>query len=136
MDNESAQARGRKNIMGTSLNFQVTGYVGSDPQVRQVGEQQVASFSVAVSRKNRNGDKQTVWVRVNCWNRLADIAQQYVKKGSLIQATAEWMRMSAWMDQSGTPQPSLDIDAQRLVLLDRVENGDNGHSESGEDIPF
>ena len=123
--------------MGTSLNMQVTGYVGSDPQVRQVGEQNVASFSVAISRKNRNGDKQTVWVRVSCWNKLADFAVKYVHKGSLVQVTAEWLRQSAWMDQTGTPQPSLDIDAQRLVLLDRAENGDNGHSdESMSDIPF
>ena len=122
--------------MGTSLNVQMTGFVGSDPQVRQVGEQNVASFSVAVSRKNRAGEKQTLWVRVNCWNRLADIAQQYVKKGSLIQATSEWLRPSAWVDQSGTPQPSLDMDANRLVLLDRAENGDNGHGESEEQIPF
>ncbi|NUQ04008.1 MAG: single-stranded DNA-binding protein [Anaerolineae bacterium] len=75
--------------MGSSLNMQVTGYVGSDPQVRQVGEQTVASFSVAVSRKNRAGEKQTVWVRVSCWNKLADIAVKYVHKGSLIQATAD-----------------------------------------------
>jgi len=122
--------------MGTSLNMQVTGYVGSDPQVRQVGEQQVASFSVAVSRKTRSGDKQTVWVRVSCWNKLAEIAAKYVRKGSLVQVTAEWLRPSAWMDQTGTPQPSLDIDANRLVLLDRAENGDNGHAEGGEDIPF
>jgi single stranded DNA-binding protein len=135
MENRSAQ-REEKHIMGSSLNFQVTGYVGSDPQVRQVGEQQVASFSVAVSRKNRNGDKQTVWVRVSCWQKLCDVAVRYVKRGSLVQVTAEWLRQSAWMDQTGTPQPSLDIDAQRLVLLDRVENGDNGHSEGGEDIPF
>ena len=122
--------------MGTSINLQVTGYVGSDPQIRQVGEQNVASFSVAVSRKNRNGDKQTVWVRVNCWNKLADVAAQYVHKGSLVQVTAEWLRQSAWVDQSGTPQPSLDVDANRLVLLDRVENGENsenGHSEGAED---
>jgi single-stranded DNA-binding protein len=51
--------------MGTSINMQITGFVGSDPQVRQVGEQHVASFSVAVSRKNRSGEKQTLWVRVN-----------------------------------------------------------------------
>ncbi|MBE2271518.1 MAG: single-stranded DNA-binding protein, partial [Anaerolinea sp.] len=57
--------------MGTSINMQVTGFVGSDPQVRQVGEQSVASFSVAVSRKNRAGEKQTLWVRVNCWNKLS-----------------------------------------------------------------
>ncbi len=122
--------------MGTSVNMQITGFVGSDPQVRQVGEQSVASFSVAVSRKNRAGEKQTLWVRVNCWNRLSEVAQQYVKKGSLIQATSEWLRLSAWTDQSGTPQPSLDIDANRLVLLDRAENGDNGHSEETADIPF
>ena len=121
--------------MGTSLNMQVTGYVGSDPQVRQVGELSVAAFSVAVSRKTRNGEKQTVWVRVNCWNKLSDVASQYVHKGSLVQVTADWLRPSAWMDQAGTPQPSLDIDAHRLVLLDRAENGDNGQSE-GADIPF
>ena len=122
-------------MMYTSINMQVTGFVGSDPQVRQVGEQTVASFSVAVSRKNRAGEKQTLWVRVNCWNKLSEVAAQYVRKGSLVQVTAEWLRPSAWVDQTGTPQPSLDMDANRLVLLDRAENGDNGHSES-EDIPF
>lgn len=122
--------------MGTMLTMSVTGFVGGEVTVRQVGEQRVASFSVAVSRKNRAGEKQTLWVRVNCWNRLADVAQQYVKKGSLIQATSEWLRPSAWVDQSGTPQPSLDMDANRLVLLDRAENGDNGHSENEEQIPF
>ena len=44
--------------MGTSINIQVTGFVGSDPQVKTVGEQQVASFSVAVNRKNGGGKKQ------------------------------------------------------------------------------
>lgn len=122
--------------MGTMMTMSVTGFVGGEVTVRQVGEQRVASFSVAVSRKNRAGEKQTLWVRVNCWNRLADIAQQYVKRGSLIQATSEWLRPSAWVDQSGTPQPSLDMDANRLVLLDRAENGDSGHSEPEEQIPF
>jgi len=124
-------------MMDTSLHMQVTGYVGSDPQVRQVGEQSVASFSVAVSRKNRAGEKQTLWVRVNCWNKLSEVAAQYVKKGSLIQVSSEWLRPSAWVDQSGTPQPSLDMDANRLVLLDRAENGNTGHSEEAmSDIPF
>jgi len=123
-------------MMDTSLHMQVTGFVGSDPQVRQVGEQSVASFSVAVSRKNRAGEKQTLWVRVNCWNKLSEVAAQYVKKGSLIQVSSEWLRPSAWVDQSGTPQPSLDMDANRLVLLDRAENGNTGHSEDTADIPF
>jgi single-stranded DNA-binding protein len=88
---------------------------------------------VAVSRKNRAGDKQTVWMRVNAWYKLSDVAAHYVHKGSLVQVMAEWLRPSAWIDQSGTPQPSLDIDANRLVLLDRAENGD---AENSEEIPF
>jgi single-strand DNA-binding protein len=119
--------------MYTSINIQVTGFVGSDPQVKTVGEQQVASFSVAVNRKNSGGKKQTLWVRVNCWNKLSEIAAQYVKKGSLVQVTTEWLRPSAWIDQSGAPQASLDLDVNRLVLLDRLESDE---PESGEDIPF
>lgn len=117
--------------MGTSLNIQVTGFVGSDPQVKTVGEQRVASFSVAVNRKNGGGQKQTLWVRVSAWGKLADVAAQYVHKGSLLQVTSEWLRPSAWIDQSGTPQVSLDMDANRLVLLDRVEQ-----EELAADIAF
>ncbi len=117
--------------MGTSLNLHITGFVGSDPQVKAVGEQQVASFNIAVNRKNGGGKQQTVWVRVNCWNKLADVASQYVRKGSLVQVSAEWLRPSAWIDQSGTPQASLDIDASRLVLLDRVEQ-----DTSAEEVDF
>jgi len=52
--------------MGSSINIQVTGYVGSEPQIKDVGEQKVASFSLAVNRMTRNGTQQTLWVRVNC----------------------------------------------------------------------
>ena len=122
--------------MGSSMDIQVTGFVGSDPQVREVGEQRVASFNVAVSRKNRAGQKQTQWLRVNCWNKLADIAEQFVHKGSLVQVKAEWLRPSAWIDQSGTPQAANDIDAHRLVLLDRVGSGDDADEAQAADIPF
>ncbi len=121
--------------MGTMINISVTGFVGSEPQVREVGEQRVASFSVAVNRKNGNGQKQTLWVRVNCWNKLADVATQYVHKGSLVQVMTEWMRPSAWIDQSGSPQASVDLDANRLILLDRGENGASEDSPE-EEIPF
>ncbi len=124
--------------MGTIINVSITGFVGSDPQVRTVqtssGDKQVASFSVAVNRTNGGGQKQTLWVRVNCWNALADVAAKYVRKGSLVQVTSEWLRPSTWVDQSGSPQASLDMDANRLVLLDR----NNGESEDtpDEQIPF
>jgi len=90
---------------------------------------------VAVNRKNSNGDKQTLWVRVNAWNKLADVAMQYIHKGSQVQITAEWLRPSAWIDQNGNPQASIDADANRLILLDRIDN-DVEEESAGEQIPF
>ena len=123
--------------MGTIISINITGFVGSDPQVRTVqtssGDKQVASFSVAVNRTTSGGQKQTLWVRVNCWNALADVASKYVRKGSLVGVTTEWLRPNAWIDQSGSAQASIDIDANRLILLDRT-NGDS--EDSSEEIPF
>jgi len=99
--------------MGTIISINITGFVGSDPQVRTVqtsnGDKQVASFSVAVNRTNGGGQKQTLWVRVNCWNALADVAARYVRKGSLVGVTTEWLRPSAWVDQSCEFQCNLRI---------------------------
>lgn len=118
--------------MGSSINIQVTGFVGSEPQMKTVGEQRVASFSLAVNRKTSSGKQQTLWVRVNAWNGLADVAAKYVRKGSMVQVSTEWLRSSAWIDQNGTPHSSLDLDANRLVLLDRVETNE----QETEQIPF
>ena len=125
--------------MSSIFQINFVGFVGSDPSIRTVqtsnGDKQVASFSVAVNRTNGGGQKQTLWVRVNCWNALADVVARYVRKGSLVGVTTEWLRPSAWVDQSGSPQASIDIDANRLILLDRV-NGDSDQTSEEEQIPF
>ena len=51
--------------MGSSISVQITGFVGSDVVLKEVGEQRVASFSLAVNRKTSTGKQQTLWVRVN-----------------------------------------------------------------------
>lgn len=125
--------------MSSIIQISITGFVGSDPQVRTVqtsnGDRQVASFSVAVNRTNGGGQKQTLWVRVNCWGRLAEVANSYVHKGSHLMATGSWLRPNAWVDQSGNPQSSLDMDVDRLILLDRA-NGDSDDTPEDETIPF
>ena len=40
------------------------------------------------------------------------------------------------LTQSGTAQASVDLDANRLVLLDRIENGDSEDTTEEEQIPF
>lgn len=116
--------------MGSSISVQITGFVGSDVVLKEVGEQRVASFSLAVNRKTSTGKQQTLWVRVNAWNGLAEVAVKYIRKSSLIQCEAAWLRPSAWMN--GEPRVSLDLDANRITLLDRVEVSDSQQ----EKIPF
>lgn len=124
--------------MGTHIGITLTGHVGSEPQVRTVqtstGEKQVASFSIAVNRTNGGGQQQTLWVRVNCWQNLASVANNYVKRGSIVQVTGSWLRPSAWVDQNGNPQASLDMDVDRLILLERVENDET--ETAPDEIPF
>ena len=120
--------------MGSSISVQITGFVGSEPQVKEVGEQRVVSFSLAVNRKTSSGKQQTLWVRVNCWQNLASVANNYVKRGSIVQVTGSWLRPSAWVDQNGNPQASLDMDVDRLILLERVENDET--ETAPDEIPF
>jgi single-strand DNA-binding protein len=74
-------------------NFQQTiviGRVGKDAEMRYTGSgQAVTAFSVAVSKqyKNAAGEqvKNTNWFRVSAWGKSAEICNQYVKKGMLVQ---------------------------------------------------
>ena len=51
-----------------------------------------------------------------------------------MQVTTEWMRPIAWTDQGGAPQASIDLDANRLILLDRPEDEDG--ENVGGDVQF
>ena len=95
--------------MGTILMTSVTGFVGGEVNVREVGEQRVASFSVAVNRKTSSGEQQTLWVRINCWNKLSDVATSYLKTGSLVQIQASWMKARAYTDRDCEFQCNLRI---------------------------
>lgn len=70
--------------MGSSISVQITGFVGNDVVLKKGGEQRVASFSLAVNHKNSTGKQQTLWVRVNAWNGLAEVAVKYISKSSLL----------------------------------------------------
>jgi len=123
--------------MGSLFTVTICGFVGGTVSVREVGEQRVASFSVAANRKTRNGDQQTIWVRVNCWNGLSEVAERYLQSGSQVLITASWMRTSAYIDRDGNPQSSIDINADRLVLLDRVnDDAPTNDLQNMADVPF
>jgi len=97
------------------------GNLGRDPEIRMVGDNKVADFSIAVTErfKDRNGQQQekTEWVNIVAWGRQAEIAEQYLKKGSAIYVDGK-METRSWDDQaSGQKRYRTEVRAFNFQML-------------------
>ncbi|GAB4543720.1 MAG: hypothetical protein Fur002_16290 [Anaerolineales bacterium] len=75
--------------MPTLNRVQLIGRLGKDPETKFTPNgKKVTAFSLAVSRrwKDKSGEakESTEWVNLEAWERLAEVCQQYLKKGSLV----------------------------------------------------
>ena len=116
----------------------LVGNVGNDPEVRYMPNgNAVANVSVATSDswKDRNtGDQQerTEWHRVVFFNRLAEIVEQYVKKGTKLYLEGR-LQTRSW-EQDGAKRYSTEIVANEMQMLDsRGAGGVN--QEFGDQAP-
>ena len=97
------------------------GHLGKDPEMRYMPDGTAnASFSVATSEsfKDKEGNKQerTEWHRVVLWGRIAEIAGEYLRKGS--QAYIEGrIRTRKWTDKEGQERFTTEIVGDRLQLI-------------------
>jgi single-strand DNA-binding protein len=97
------------------------GNLGSDPDIRTTGSgTKVAEFSVATSRRwnDRNGQQQekTEWHRIVAWAALADIAEQYLKKGDRVYVEGE-IQYRSYEDKDGNTRYITEINARDLIML-------------------
>jgi single-strand DNA-binding protein len=88
----------------------IDGNVGKDGQTRQVREQSVFSFPVAV-KQGWGDNTKTNWYRVNVWGKRAETLSQMVGKGSKVVVVGE-LSIGEW---EGKPQ--YDIRASEVVLM-------------------
>lgn len=101
------------------------GNVGKDPDIRILNQdKKVAQVSLAISEsyKDRNGEKQTKtqWHRLILWNSLAEIAEKYVKKGSLISIVGK-IEYREYDYKQGVKHWATEIIVDELKLLSRSE---------------
>ena len=119
----------------------IVGNVGRDPEMRYTPSgQAVTSFSVASSRnfKSRDGApmKETIWFRVTCWGRQAEIANNYVKKGQKVLVEGRLVadpsgNPRVFTHNDGTASASFEINASNLQLLSsRNENEGGGYNNN------
>lgn len=101
----------------------LVGNIGADPEVRAMPNgNTVATLSLATSenwKDKQTGDRQerTEWHRVVCFNRLGEIAGEYVKKGSKLYIEGS-LRTRKWQDQQGQDRYTTEIVATELQMLD------------------
>ena len=119
------------------------GNCGRDPEVRYLPSgQAVANVSIATStrRKDKNSGEMvedTQWHRVTFYDRLAEIAGEYVKKGRPLYVEGR-IKYGKYTDQSGVEKNTVDIIATELQLLGGREGGGggmNGGDEGGAPAP-
>jgi single-strand DNA-binding protein len=93
----------------------------------------VANFSVATdeSYKDRNGERQkrTEWHKIVVWGKQAEIAQKYLKKGSLVFIEGR-IQSRQWDDKEGQKRTSFEIVANNFRMLGG--RGDQGAATPAE----
>src|ERR1700733_7529704 len=99
----------------------LVGRLGRDPETRYTGSgQAVANFSIATDEtyKDKNGERQkrTEWHKIVVWGKQAEIAQQYLKKGSLIFIEGR-IQSREWQDKEGQKRTSFEIVASNFRML-------------------
>jgi single-strand DNA-binding protein len=100
----------------------LVGRLGRDPETRYTGGgQAVANFTMATdeSYKDRTGERQkrTEWHRIVLWGKLAEIAQQYLKKGMLVYIEGR-IQTRQWEDKrDGQKRTSTEIVANSMKML-------------------
>ncbi len=125
--------------MSRSLNKAILiGNVGSDPEVRAVGNGgRVAQFSLATGRvwNDASGAKQekTEWHRCVVWNNkagsLADVVEKYVKKGERVYVEGE-IEYRQWQDKEGQTRYTTEIKVRELMLLGGRAGGGGDEMDS------
>jgi len=129
----------------------LVGNLGRDPEVRYMPEGgAIANVSVATTDtwKDKSGEKQerTEWHRVAFFGKLAEIAGEYLKKGSQIYVEGR-LQTRKWQDKEGQERYTTEIVADRMQMLgsrqgggstadfgerpDRAERGSGGGNGNG-----
>lgn len=103
------------------------GNLGSDPEIRTLPSgAKVANFSIATTETytDRSGQKQdqTEWHRIELWEGLANVAEQYLKKGDSVYIEGR-IRSEKWTDQNGQEKTGIRIRGQAMQMLGGARQG-------------
>jgi single-strand DNA-binding protein len=115
----------------------LVGNVGKDPEIRRFENNIKASFSLATSETYtpKGGDKvtQTEWHNVVAWRRLAELAENYIRKGSQILVEGK-LRYRSYDDRDGNKKYIVEVEADTIQLLGRKQDSQGQQTASGQSM--
>ena len=106
----------------------LVGNLGKDPEVRYLENgTAVANFSLATSESYKDktsGERKTVteWHNIVVWRGLAEVAEKYLKKGSMVFVKGK-IRTRSWDDKDGNKRYTTEIVADNFRMLDKKREG-------------
>lgn len=124
----------------------IIGNLGRDPETRYSADgTAVTNINVATTEnwKNKQGEKQekTEWHRISMFGKVAEIAGQYLKKGSMAYFEGK-LQTRKWQDKEGVERYTTEIVADRMQMLGKKDEPKNVQAPKGRiedmdsDIPF
>ena len=109
----------------------LTGNLGADPEIFFDGNgDPIASFNLAF----RSSKKQTGWIKVTCFHRLAEVADKYLHKGARIGIIGT-LNQQKWETDEGVQRSSFQLIANALEFIKTDGRGFEEGQEK-DDIPF
>lgn len=110
--------------------FTGIGNLGRDPETRQTqSNKSVTNFPVACTT-GHGDNKQTEWVKVNCWEKTAEACDKYLKKGSKVYFEGR-LQTRSYEDKNGETKYSTEVVAHRVLFLDSAADSNDASSAQG-----
>ncbi len=112
------------------------GRLTRDPELRYIPSgAPVSSFTLAVDRpfKNQAGERETDFINIVAWRKLAEFVGQYLSKGRMI-ALEGRLQIRPWETQDGQKRTSAEVVADAVRFLDRKPGG-NGNAAPADELP-
>lgn len=114
----------------------LVGTLGKDPETKTFPNGgSITQFSIATSESwtdKTSGERkeQTEWHRIVLYNRLGEIAQQYLRKGSKVYIEGS-LRTRQWTDQNGQERYTTEIRGDQMQMLDSARRDGQGSQDGG-----
>jgi len=109
----------------------LTGNLGGDPEIFYSSEgNPVASFNIAFN----SSKKKTCWIKVACFQKLAEIVSQYLHKGARI-AIIGTLDQHKWETEEGVQKSSFQVIANSIEFI-KTDGRGFKDGQTTEDVPF